>query len=126
MSSLYEDRKQILLKLGYKSYRDYLKGPIWKTIRIKVLERHRYRCWCCRSYATSVHHRRYDRKTLLGQDLTGLVAICDSCHHYIEFGRNGKKQTLEAANYRLLVIRRKNRRLTGRHKKRRSRRRNHE
>lgn len=100
----YHDRDLLLRELGFASYSHYLGGELWKSIRARVITAAKGKCFCGRR-AEQVHHQDYRRETLIGSDLTALVAICARCHRKIELSRSGNKRTLEEANRRLSELR---------------------
>ena len=97
----YQIRNRILREIGFDSYAEYLKHPIWKIIREKVMESCDGRCFCCGEIATQVHHSKYTRSNLTGKDLSGLLAVCSHCHVSAEFAIGGSKQPLQVANKQL-------------------------
>lgn len=86
----YGRRNANLKKLGFDSYLEYRKSALWKSIRARVTEGGPLCTVCCEKLADQVHHEQYDLKTLRGQDLTHLVAICGDCHQASEFTAKGK------------------------------------
>lgn len=60
-------------------YDDYLRGPDWRSLRAKVIQRSRGRCeGCLTDEATEVHHLTYEH---VGHELAfELVALCRDCH----------------------------------------------
>jgi hypothetical protein len=64
----------------------------WKAIRRRKMEASGYRCECCGSKATQVHHRDYRPRVLTGEDLLALVALCAECHRFIEWDESGQKR----------------------------------
>ncbi|MDH5244832.1 MAG: hypothetical protein OEW98_00150 [Betaproteobacteria bacterium] len=79
----YKDRDETLRRLGYQSYRSYLRSPLWRAIRARVLlptATGPRLCWRCNRPATEVHHRAYDLATLLGQHLGSLTPVCHQHH----------------------------------------------
>lgn len=97
----YKDRLETLVSIGYLDYISYLVSDLWLSIRKSVLERDRYKCWCCRKRAITVHHTSYSREVLLGNDNKKLIALCMSCHTRAEVSKTGRKFKLETANRRL-------------------------
>lgn len=101
----YAERNRLVEKIGFKNYPAYLKSELWADIRARVLDRDLWKCvmWhsddMCDNPATEVHHRRYDLGTLLGIELSGLVAVCRGCHQRAECGRNGKRTLAQANNH---------------------------
>lgn len=92
-------RADSLLYLAMNDYAEYLASPLWQSIRTRVLNRENRICRLCADPATQVHHRRYDKATMLGDDITRLVALCENCHQLVEFDR-GRKCSLEEADQR--------------------------
>lgn len=90
---------EILRKLGYRSYKDYLSSSLWISIRSKILSTNTV-CACCNKQANTVHHRNYTEDTLTGKSSKALIALCRGCHYRIEF-TNGKKLSLAQANKKL-------------------------
>ncbi|PVE25789.1 hypothetical protein DC522_03175 [Microvirga sp. KLBC 81] len=68
-------------------YDAYRRTPVWKDASGKVLKKAGYKCACCPSRATEVHHRDYRPRVLAGEDLSPLVPICRRCHDLIESER---------------------------------------
>jgi hypothetical protein len=70
-----------LAALGFASYRDYRKSPLWADIRSRVFDLKGRTCLRCNERrATQIHHTRYDAETMAGRTLVGLVPICGPCH----------------------------------------------
>lgn len=90
----YLKRNQLLLEIGYASYSDYLAGPLWASIRAKVMADAKHLCCLCQNKADAAHHIGYGRNTMLGLKLSSIVAVCHSCHTKIEFNELGIKRTL--------------------------------
>lgn len=99
----YEERDALLLSLGFKNYSDYLGSAEWRLIREEVLKFHPD-CILCEAPAVQVHHLAYDARTLTGVWNGRLVQLCRRCHEHIEFGRKGRKNTLDGANSKLLRL----------------------
>lgn len=81
----FKKRKYWMKKLGFGTYKNYLKSDVWKDIRKKVLIKRKFKCYFCKGKATEVHHLRYTRPVLLGKKhfYGGLVATCSPCHKKI-------------------------------------------
>lgn len=95
-------RVKILQDIGFKTYSEYLASPLWKGIHRSVIRRDQGLCQVCRKApALQVHHRKYTRQTLLGQDLQSLISICVECHRDAEIARSGKQLTTRSANNRM-------------------------
>jgi hypothetical protein len=88
LNNPYEYRNNNLRRLGFKSYAGYLRSALWKDIRARVFARDHQQCGHCGREATSVHHRAYDPKTLTGECIHALSAVCRKCHQRIEQPRN--------------------------------------
>lgn len=83
----YRDRNETLQKLGFNTYKEYLKSDLWKSIKKRVMDAAGERCSRCSYRGTKrlqVHHRSYDLRTLVGTDLRSLTVLCRSCHCAIE------------------------------------------
>jgi len=78
--------------MGFASYRDYLRSPLWKSIRAAKLEASPQCEICSTSKAAQVHHLRYSVDALAGKNAWPLVSTCRECHTRIEFNREGKKR----------------------------------
>lgn len=94
--SPYQKRNETLLKMGFSSYKEYLKSDLWKVIRGRVLRRAKGKCEVCGGIATQVHHRTYQRSTLEGKWLDFMTAVCGTCHQEAEI-QNGCKTTMRVA-----------------------------
>ena len=99
----YVRRKANLSLLGYASYRQYLRSPLWKSIRAVKLKRDP-RCYGCGKAARQVHHSTYAIEVLRGGDSRGLWSVCRRCHRWIEFCRNGNKRSPSQATDELKRI----------------------
>lgn len=105
----YISRFYALAILGYSSYGQYLKSPLWKRVRALVFRVKGHVCCVpgCPNRAVQVHHRRYTVADLLGEVLDYLWPICRQHHGQIEFdGEEGaekgrRKVHLSEANRRL-------------------------
>lgn len=76
-----------------KKYQKYLDSPQWKSKRMRVLKRDKFRCQRCKkARATQVHHRTYIR--LYKEKLKDLVAICKTCHEEIHGIKPEKKSLI--------------------------------
>lgn len=87
----YAVRNGILLELGFKNYRAYLRSPLWKRIRKAKITKDP-RCWACEKPGRQIHHSVYSREVLLGDTDIGLWTLCARCHRYCEFTRAGHKR----------------------------------
>lgn len=95
----YRQRNDRLTNLGM-TYYQYLATPEWKKIRELILTQSP-NCLICESKASQVHHTDYQWDTLLGLCLHGLVPLCGTCHHRIEF-KGKRKCNIAEANKILL------------------------
>ena len=87
---------------GFTSYKEYLNSPLWKEIRRKALQKRKHVCCGCGNRASQIHHSSYKEDVMLDEGRY-LYALCSDCHKYIEFN-NGKKNSLEEANRKLLDL----------------------
>lgn len=101
--SPYKERDRYLVTLGFKSYRDYLDSNLWKSIRLRVMQRDGNKCQCCQGPAVQVHNKRYGLGQLNGMTLDEMVAICIDCHQAIEF-TGERKNSLKETNERLAML----------------------
>lgn len=62
---------------GFWCYRDYLKSDLWQEIRSRILP---CKCRRCDADAECVHHHRYTRENMAGDDIKHLVPLCTPCH----------------------------------------------
>ena len=93
----YATRDEVLQRLGFVLYKQYLKSDLWKSIRASILI-HGTKCeLCCSVEATTAHHLSYRYQTMIGEDITHIVAVCDGCHLKVEFDLEGRKRSFEAA-----------------------------
>ena len=104
----YVKRDKLVTSLGYKSYKNYLRSELWKKIRSRILRRSKGRCEICHvNPARQVHHKRYSKKVLTGNDDSGLVAICDECHTLGERGWKQEKERMFVCNNKLSILKSK-------------------
>lgn len=85
LNNPYQYRNDNLRRLGFKSYRAYLRSALWADIRRRVLVRDKCQCRRCFLKATQVHHRAYDPATLRGDCIDALSAVCGKCHARAEY-----------------------------------------
>ena len=73
-NSPYAYRNDNLRALGFKSYAAYLRSPLWKAIRGRVIARDGGKCSRCfqKARRPQVHHRAYDPAMLRGDNLNAL------------------------------------------------------
>lgn len=91
----YRDRNRLLKRLGFYTYKAYLRSAMWRGISGEVLAKTN-RCYCCNRKATEVHHREYTLETLTTV-CPQLVPLCRSCHRKIEFKGDTKRHQVEKA-----------------------------
>ena len=84
-------------------YADYLKSPLWRKIKRRVLKRDGNSCLRCGGKATRVHHRSYADEVLAGNNDAQLASICEGCHNFIHFDDNGYKRSPEESDRFLLT-----------------------
>jgi len=101
----YQKRLQVVLRLGFATYQEYLASSMWKDIRETVLLRDKCKCKLCGSAATQVHHLSYSYKSMSGKALYLLLSVCSACHKAIEFDGTRKLSLGEANNRANLMLR---------------------
>lgn len=76
-------RKTAVRKLGYQSYRDYLRSPAWRALRIEHRNTYGETCCLCeeKDKRTHLHHLTYER--VGNEQLTDLARLCGNCHRMI-------------------------------------------
>lgn len=68
------------VKLTRREYREeYLNSDEWKKIRLRILEREKWKCQRCGATAKDVHHRKYDFVSIRPDNI--LMALCRDCHN---------------------------------------------
>jgi hypothetical protein len=78
-----------------QGYIEYIRSPIFKRIRNRVLERDKHLCRLCQKQgrerqATDVHHLHYDR--FFGDELdSDLISVCSPCHPAADRQREANK-----------------------------------
>lgn len=97
----YVRRKEVLLQLGYSSYRKYLRSQLWTDIRAKKLARDPECYGCGRKRSLQVHHTIYSMAVMSGESEEGLYSVCRGCHQNIEFTRAGWKRQPDQATAEL-------------------------
>ena len=102
----YKERNELLIQMGFPSYRAYLKSSLWKRIRARVHKRDKNTCRICKVHKSEhVHHMRYDKRTLKGDTLKYLIAICAGCHELGEINWDRSKTEMPDCNKKLEKIR---------------------
>jgi hypothetical protein len=99
----YIKRNEVLKRMGFHSYQDYLKSWIWRAVRKKQLKKQPL-CTGCGEAATEVHHLVYDESTMRGFCDRGLVSICRTCHESVEFDERFNKLGIMDVNKKLLAL----------------------
>ena len=85
LNNPYGYRDDNLRVLGFKSYSEYLRSALWKSIRKRVIDTGPPECAkCLKRKATQVHHRSYDPATLRGDSILSLTKLCGGCHRRAE------------------------------------------
>lgn len=93
----YGRRDEILRAMGYGSYADYLRSPLWAKIRRRVFGRDEGKCRICGKHGEQVHHQSYDIRTLKGKTIKRLLLLCRKCHEEVEMDGLGRKRSATAA-----------------------------
>lgn len=100
----YQNRDQLLWGMGFGDYREYLQSELWSRIRGRAFKEHGSRCLLCGKRAALMHHRDYEYSTLVGDDLSSLVPLCNLCHQDVEFTKAGRKRSFKQVDSRLLSL----------------------
>ena len=90
-ATAYSIRNEVLKKIGFMSYAEYLESQLWKVIREAKLAVDPG-CEICGVPAQAIHHISYKYSALVGKNRRALVSICNDCHNKIEFTEGGKKR----------------------------------
>lgn len=104
MVSRYQQRDAVLAEMGFPTYLDYLRSPLYRSIRARIFKVCD-RCVCGKP-ATELHHRSYKRRYLEGRGKIHkfITPVCREHHESIEFDEAGKLP-LGWANAKLDAIR---------------------
>jgi hypothetical protein len=80
------EKRDLKNKIGVKDYYNdvYLKSDEWKSKRQNTLKRDNFKCVCCNSEATQVHHVNYNN--VYQEKEKQLISVCNDCHNKIHFG----------------------------------------
>lgn len=87
-----EARDEVLKTIGFSSWEEYLRSPLWARIERKTWSTNKKRCSICKAAASIVFHRRYDRYTLRGIRRQYLWLLCSLCHSHVVYGKTHKEQ----------------------------------
>jgi hypothetical protein len=105
---------QDYLTIKQISHREYLKSPLWKSIRARAIKHYGEVCGKCGQYGNDVHHLTYDR--VGGEELIeDLQVLCRDCHeaiHAMERATRRQKKTRRGCTIEVLYSM-----LTNEHKK---------
>lgn len=93
--AVYTKRDEVLLSMGFASYRAYLNSPLWKAVREAVLATTPKCEICDGAKSKHVHHLSYSRSVLTAKARHSLVALCPSCHGRVERRLDGTKRNSE-------------------------------
>ena len=99
----YKERTKSLNILKYGSYKSYLQGKEWCSIRKWVVSLYGGRCSFCTHDYNEIHHAKYDVDTLVGNTLHHLHPVCHDCHQYGEFDFYGNKHSPEVATQHMIA-----------------------
>lgn len=69
--------------LGFANYKEYLRSPLWRRIKIEELHKVQGQCAACGGATRTIHHRDYRPRVLRGDDRSALIALCTPCHDKI-------------------------------------------
>lgn len=95
--SAYTKRNDVLERLGYDDYKEYLSSPFWAGLRQLIFKRDRWSCRCCGAKAQAIHHDSYSRRVMRGSNHKPLYAVCNPCHDQIERDESGGKRPFKEA-----------------------------
>lgn len=74
---------------------EYLKSPLWRKIKRRVLKRDNNICGSCGGIGNIVHHRSYSREVLEGNADHMLATVCEGCHNIIHFDNDKSRRSEE-------------------------------
>lgn len=97
---VFQERLEALRRLGFADYHAYLQSTFWYAIRRLVMDAYEGKCVACCRKAEQIHHLRYTFAVMNGDDLKGMVPLCEADHMFIEW-KCGRKVSLREANMRL-------------------------
>src|SRR4051794_37316294 len=73
-------RDDNLRRLGYRTYRQYLKSDLWYSIKTAARDATDDVCQKCRiTRASHIYPGAYDKATLQGRNLWGIRVLCHQC-----------------------------------------------
>ena len=93
-ASLGSNRWSNLRLLSFGSYREYLSGDSWRSIRSLIKQRSGGVCefGVCGASSVLVHHIDYSLETLRGERLDRLIDLCRDCHKICHQKRRASKK----------------------------------
>lgn len=100
-----KSRSELLRRIGFANYRDYLSSGLWFEIREKVFAKRGTTCVCCWQPATQVHHSKYTKRNLLGKSIWYLHPVCAICHKNVHRDKSGNFTSLAESKKRLQSLR---------------------
>ncbi|HSW15063.1 MAG TPA: hypothetical protein VLI06_19605 [Solimonas sp.] len=77
------------------SHSEYLRSPLWRRIRRRVMKRDSSQCQLCLRRADVVHHISYEYQVIVGKRDDDLVSLCNACHEALEFDSDGRHRSVE-------------------------------
>lgn len=88
----------------YRNLRSAVPRPVWDRIRRSVYAQYKHRCGACGERGRLNCHDiwEYDEQTHI-QRLTGLIALCDLCHHVKHLFHTGGLAAEGKLDYELVV-----------------------
>jgi hypothetical protein len=72
-------RHAMLAELGFQAFGEYIRSPLFRSIRTRVIEAARGKCRSCGEPATKVRHAKFTRENLSGRSLAFLTPLCGLC-----------------------------------------------
>jgi hypothetical protein len=97
----YQVRDHLLKKMGYGSYKDYLRTDLWRSIQHDVLSKS---CSICEGKSETILTLSTTMECILGQRLDRLVALCTSCKSKLDANLAGERITLHTVYHAYIYL----------------------
>lgn len=85
-----------LRRLGYPTYRAYLRSPHWRRFRLEYKRERGWECVCGERARLELHHLTYER--LGAERLEDVRALCQTCHSTLHQLHREGQATLDPAS----------------------------
>ena len=83
-------------------YPAYLNSPYWRGLRDRIKKNAGHKCQICNSNKSlEVHHRTYDNRGDLDNEIKDLVCLCKECHEW--YREKNKKSELNTTTSKKLI-----------------------